>query len=159
MDKQWKKQLRREASAHGMCAEYRDALGRVETKHDAIVLYKRCANWALEEGYPSVEMLRHDFKDCEIDGIFVDKEFHGEVLNDQNVYVFHNCKGTIRVGLNREKRIIPMLYFANGCDMEVQGIDNFLLPVYVPLYIFGQNRVVAEQSERLICKTNMFDVK
>lgn len=153
MDKQWKRQLRREASAHGMCAEYRDGLGSVETKHDAIVLYKRCIDWALEEGYPSIETIRRDFKDCEVDGIFVDKVFHGETLNDQQVYVFHNCSGTIRVGLNIKRRIIPMLYFANGCDMDIKGISGSAMQVAVPLYIFGQNRIGAEQSDDIVCKT------
>ena len=159
MDKQWKRQLRREASAHGMCAEYREALGSVEIKHEAIVLYKRSIDWALEEGYPSIETIRRDFSDCEADGIFVDKEFHGETLDAQQVYVFHNCKGTIRVGLNLEKRIIPMLYFANGCDMEIKGLHKSAMPVYVPLYVFGENRILSEQSEDIICKIYKFEVK
>lgn len=159
MDKQWKKQLRREASAHGMCAEYRDELGSVETKHEAIALYKRCIDWALEEGYPSIDTIRREFSDCEVDGIFVDKVFHGEQLNDQQVYIFHNCTGTIRVGLNIKKRIIPMLYFANGCDMDVKGIPGSAMQVAVPLYVFGQNRIGAEQSEDLICKIYRFDAK
>ena len=159
MDNQWKRQLRREASVHGMCAEYRDALCSAETKHDAIALYKRCVDWALEEGYPSIDTLRRDFKDCEADGIFVDKVFHGEQLADQQVYVFHNCSGTIRVGLNSERRIIPMLYFANGCDMDVKGIPGSAMQVRVPLYIFGQNRIGAEQSEDVICKTYNLETK
>lgn len=159
MDKQWKIQLRREASAHGMCAEYRDLLGSVETKYDAIALYRRCIDWALEEGYPSIETLRHDFKSCEIYGVFVDHEFHGETLDSQKVYVFHNCKGTIRVGLNASLKIIPMLYFANGCDMDIKGIPGSAMQVRVPLYIFGQNRISAEQSEDLVCKTYNLAVK
>lgn len=159
MDTQWQRQLRREASAHGMCAEYRDALGTVETKHDAVALYKRCIDWALEEGYPSIDTIRHDFKDCEVDGIFVDKVFHGERLDDQQVYVFHNCSGTIRTGLNVRKRIIPMLYFANGCSMDVKSISETAPKVRVPLYIFGQNRIVSEQSENIECVTYKFDVK
>ena len=159
MDKQWKRQLRREASAHGMCAEYRDGLGSIETKHEAIALYKRCIDWALEEGFPSIETIRRDFKDCEIDGIFVDKVFHGERLDAQQVYVFHNCSGTIRVGLNIKKRIIPMLYFANGCNMDIKGIQGSAMQVAVPLYVFGANRICAEQSDDIICKTYKFDAK
>lgn len=159
MDTQWQRQLRREASEHGMCAEYRDGLGSVETKHDAVALYKRCIDWALEEGYPAIETIRHDFKDCEVDGVFVDKVFHGERLDDQQVYVFHNCSGTIRTGLNVRKRIIPMLYFANGCNMDVKSISETAPEVRVPLYIFGQNRIVSEQSENIECVTHKFDVK
>lgn len=158
-DNLWKSLLRRQASAHGMCAEYRDALGSVETKHDAIALYKRCIDWALEEGYPSIDILRQFFSCCEDSGVFVDKHFDGEILDDQQVYVFHNCTGTVRVGLNSKKRIIPMLYFANGCNMNVRGIPGSAMQVRVPLYVFGQNWISAEQSDDVICKTYKFDVK
>lgn len=159
MENQWQRQLRREASAHGMCSEYRDELGSIETKQDAIALYKRCIDWALEEGYPSIDTLRRDFKNCEVDGIFVDKVFHGEQLDDLQVYVFHNCTGTIRVGLNLKKKIIPMLYFANGCDMDIKGVPGSAMQVRVPLYVFGQNRVGAEQSDDIICQTYILETK
>lgn len=159
MDSQWKRQLRREASAHHMCAENRSALEVIDTKEQAIELYKKTIDWALEEGYPSLPVLRRDFSDCEDLGVYVDRHFSGEVLCDHRVYVFHNCTGTIRTGLNISKKIIPMLYFANGCDMDVKGIPNSSMQVRVPLYIFGVNRIGAEQSEDLLCKTYKFDVK
>ena len=142
-----------------MCAENRHALERVNDKREAVELYKKTIDWALEEGYPTIETIRRDFNDCEVAGIFVDKVFHGELLDDQQVYVFHNCTGTIRVGLNIKKRIIPMLYFANGCDMDVRGVPGSAMQVRVPLYVFGQNRVGAEQSDDIICTTYRFDVK
>lgn len=144
---------------HGMCKENRDALGSVETKRDAVALYKKTIDWALEEGYPDINTLRREFSDCEGEGIFVDKDFHGDILTDHKVYVFHHCRGTIRVGLNAKKRIIPMLYFANECDMDIKGIPGSAMQVRVPLYIFGPNRIGAEQSEDLLCKTYKFDVK
>lgn len=159
MENLWKRQLRREASAHHMCAENRDALEGVESKEQAIELYKKTIDWALEEGYPSIETLRRDFSDCEDYGIFIDRRFNGEILNQHQVYVFHNCSGTIRTGLNLGKRIIPMLYFANGCDMDIKGIRNTVMQVRVPLYVFGVNRIGAEQSEDLLCKTYKFEVK
>ena len=63
----WQKQLRREASLHHMCEENRSALDSVESKIDAINLYKRTIDWALEEGYPCIQTLRRDFADCEAD--------------------------------------------------------------------------------------------
>ena len=142
-----------------MCAENRSALDVVETKEQAVELYKKTIDWALEEGYPDISTLRRDFADCEDLGIYIDKHFSGEMLRDCQVYVFHNCSGTIRTGLNLGKRIIPMLYFANGCDMDIKGIPNSAMQVRVPLYIFGTNRIGAEQSEDIICKTYKFDVK
>lgn len=159
MENLWKRQLRREASAHHMCAENRTALDAVDTKEKAIELYKKTIDWALEEGYPAIETLRRDFKDCEGQGVYIDRHFDGEILDQHQVYVFHNCTGTIRTGLNLKKRIIPMLYFANGCDMDVRGIRNSAMQVRVPLYIFGENRIGAEQSEDLLCKTYKFEVK
>lgn len=142
-----------------MCAENRDALEGVESKEEAIELYKKTIDWALEEGYPSIETLRKFFSDCQDYGIYIDCRFNGDILNQHQVYVFHNCSGTIRTGLNLGKRIIPMLYFANGCDMDIKGIQNSVMQVRVPLYVFGVNRIGAEQSEDLLCKTYKFDVK
>lgn len=159
MDDQWKRQLRREASAHHMCAENRVALEGVDTTKEAIDLYKKTIDWALEEGYPNMVTLRRYFSNCEDFGIYVDKEFHGEVLTKHQVYVFHNCSGTIRTGLNLDQRIIPMLYFANGCDMNVRGIPGANTQARVPLYVFGENRVAGEQSDDIICKTYSYDVK
>lgn len=159
MDAQWKRQLRREASVHHMCAENRSALDAIDDKSDAIALYKKTIDWALEEGYPNLETLRRDFSDCGVYGVFIDRHFEGEVLNDHKVYVFHNCTGTIRTGLNLKKRIIPMLYFANGCDMNIRGVPGSAMQVRVPLYVFGDNRIAGEQSDDILCKAYYYDVK
>lgn len=161
MEENWKRQVRREASVHHMCEENRDALSSIETKKDAVDLYKKTVDWALEEGYPSLDTLRRDFSDCEEYGVFVDKHFNGELLNEQQAYVFHQCTGEIKVGLNLEKRIIPMLYFANDCNMVVKssGSSPTPFPIRVPCYIFGQNRISVENSEDLECKTYKFQVK
>lgn len=142
-----------------MCEENRTALEGIDTKADAIELYKKTIDWALEEGYPTLETLRQDFSDCEEFGIYVGRRFHGEILNREQVYVFHNCTGTIRTGMNLNKRIIPMLYFANGCDMSVKGIGDRNMQIRVPLYVFGENRVVGEKSDDIICKIYEYEVK
>lgn len=159
MENEWKKYLRREASLHHMCGDNRAALERANSKEEAISLYKKTIDWALEEGYPGIETLRRCFSDCAEHGVFIDREFHGEILTNQQVYVFHNCKGTIRVGLNPEKAIIPMLYFANGCDMTIKSSNNLGLSTRVPLYVFGDNRVFAETSEDMVCRIYNFDTK
>lgn len=157
METDWIRQLRREASAHGMCKENRDALASIEDKGEAIALYKKTIDWALEAGYPNINTIRRDFSDCEQYGVFIDKEFHGELLNDQRVYVFHHCTGSIRVGLNTAKRIIPMLYFANGCDMTLRPGGDSNLEVRVPLYVFGRNLVKLDASGNVVFKTYKFD--
>lgn len=159
MSTDWKRQLRREASAHGMCKDNRAALDDIQDKGDAIELYKKTIDWALEENYPNFGIIQRDFSDCEEYGIFVNKEFHGEVLTDQQVYVFHHCKGVIRVGLNTEKQIIPMLYFANNCEMTLKPTGPSDVETRVPLYIFGRNLVKLEASESVVFRTYKFDVK
>lgn len=142
-----------------MCEENREALSIAESKHDAIKLYKRTIDWALEEGYPSISTIRRFFSDCESEGVFVDKVFHGEALLDHQVYVFHHCRGAIRTGLNVGKGIIPMLYFANDCDMDIRGIMNSGTSARVPLYVFGSNRIRAERSEDIESVIYKFEAK
>lgn len=163
MKQEWVNILRREASSHHMCEENRHALESVETISDAISLYKKTIDWALEEGYPSYSVLQKYFSHCEEYGVFVDREFHGELLNDQQVYIFHNCRGTIKTGLNIEKRIIPMMYFSNGCEMNIRAKENdfCIRPAMVPLYVFGDdNRVFPDcQAESVTWKEYSFPLK
>lgn len=146
----WKAYLQRQARLHSMCEDNRAYLSACETKEDAIRLYKQTIDWALEEDYPSLDFLRQEFSNQESQGLFVDRTFNGEVLNEHQVYVFHNCKGVIRVGLNLAKKIIPMCYFANGCDMTILGVEGErVFPDRVPLYIFGDNKLDAKNSQTM----------
>lgn len=159
MEEDWKKLLRRKASLYHMCEENRTALERVDSKAGAVSLYLQTIDWALEEGFPGLDVIRKYFGDCQGQGIYVDHVFSGETLTDLPIYVFHNCSGTIKVGLNADKRIIPMLYFANGCDMTVVSSNSYSLRSRVPLYVFGDNTVLTENSENIVCKRYNFDVK
>lgn len=143
----WKSYLQRQARLHRMCDDNRAYLSACETKSDAIRLYKQTIDWALEENYPDFDFLKKEFSSCQEDGLFVCHNFNGETLIDQQVYIFHNCTGTIRVGLNVEKQIIPMLYFANNCEMTILGIDGQrIFPDRVPLYVFGKNVIHASND-------------
>ena len=147
----WKKYLQEQAREHRMCAENRAYLNACETKEDAIRLYKQTIDWALEEGYPDLDFLHKEFSDQQSQGIYIDHHFEGDILNEHQVYVFHHCTGTIRVGLNLAKKIIPMCYFANNCDMTILGIETEegFLPDRVPLYIFGENNINATNSNAI----------
>lgn len=140
---EWKDKLVKDALENGMCHENLRALRLCKTKAEAVRLYKKTADWAIERDYPSIDFIRSEF-DCEEaseNGVFIDRQFDGELLNEHQAYVFHNCRGRIRVALNLEKRIIPMLYFANGCDMEIVCEQDNVRPIPVPLYIFGRNEI------------------
>ena len=148
MSYSWKEYLLRQARLNSMCLEQLDALRECETKDEAVNLYKKTIDWALERNYPPVNFIRNEFGNCEGLGVFVDRVFHGELLNDQQCFIFHNCRGHITVDLNTYFKTIPMLYFANGCEMTITQSDpHSPLPIKVPLYIFGDNRIVAEDTK------------
>lgn len=157
----WKPYLQRLAREHRMCADNRAYLSACETKEDAIRLYKQTIDWALEEEYPDLDFLRKEFADQQSQGIFIDHNFDGEVLNEHQVYVFHHCTGTIRVGLNLAKKIIPMCYFANGCDMTILGVETAdqFMPDRVPLYIFGKNKINATNSNTMEVRIYQHETK
>lgn len=147
MSNTWKSHLQCLAREKGMCADNRAYLSACETKEDAIRLYKQTIDWALENEYPDLDFLRKEFSNCQGEGIFIDHHFTGQPLSEHQVYVFHHCTGTIRVGLNLAKKIIPMCYFANNCDMTILGFEGErMFPDRVPLYIFGDNNINASNS-------------
>lgn len=153
MQSSWKEYLLRQARLHSMCTENLEGLRACETKADAVALYKKTIDWALEENYPPVNFIRNEFGDCEDQGIFIDRVFNGELLNEHQCYVFHNCRGHIAVDINIPLKIIPMLYFANGCDLSISRADTpHTLPIRVPLYIFGENNISAEDNDDVTFK-------
>ena len=137
------------AHAKGICADgYKQMLS--STDASAMVdYYVQNPDWCLERDFPTLPILSEQFANCEDKGVFVNKTFHGEVLNDLQTYIFHNCKGTIKVGLNVDKAIIPMLYLANGCRLRIVGIGEAVTktPSVVPVYVFGKNDYSAKDNK------------
>lgn len=154
MNPSCKEYLLRQARLHSMCTENIESLKACKTKADAIALYKKTIDWALEKNFPPVNFIRNEFGDCEDLGIYIDRTFNGEILNEHQCYVFHNCRGHITVDINFSKKVIPMLYFANGCDLSIGRANTpHTLPIRVPLYIFGENMIAAENNDDITFKT------
>lgn len=131
----------KEARDGGICLEGYETMRSCD--RDAMIdYYITNPDWCLERGFPDMQTLVDNFSDIEDKGVFINKQFNGEVLDELQTYIFHNCSGHIRVRLNTEKKLIPMLYFANGCDMVIECDDN----ISVPLYIFGENDVSGNNS-------------
>lgn len=113
--------------------------------------YLRNPDWCLERGFPDLPTLRAHSGVLAEAGVFIDRKFRGELLNDRPAYIFHNCRGTIRVGLNVESAIIPMLYVASGSRLSILGVGE-VTPrreadrTRVPVYTFGPNDVSARDS-------------
>lgn len=114
-------------------------------------------DWCMERDFPSLEILRSEFSDCEEKGVFVGRTFNGEVFSEKLVYIFHDCKGQISVGWDADNAVIPMLYFANGCDMLLVGDGKInLTPIQVPVYSFGENHIEANSDTEV--KFKLFDI-
>lgn len=155
MPEDWKEyeiaQFREIAGSYGICDEdvFFRLLRKCGTKAESIYIYKHCLDWCLDAGYPDLDFLRREYRneETERDGVYFDKTFDGELLDEHQTYVFHHCAGRIRVAMNCGKAVIPMLYFAYGCDMEVSCTqENYGRPIRVPLYIFGENRIEARDD-------------
>ena len=143
-----KKKLIDEAASNGMCDI---GLGRIK-KEDAegiIENYLESPDWCMKRGFPDLDTIRNIIDGQKFSGIFVDREFTGEMLNEFPVYIFHNCRGTIRVGINIDKKLIPVLYVANGCRLKIIGSGEIvpIIPSIVPVFAFGNNRITVESNK------------
>ena len=137
------------AHAKGICADgYKQMLSSTDARA-MVHYYVQNPDWCLERDFPTLPMLREYFADESAKGVFVDHTFNGELLNDLQAYIFHNCKGTIKVGLNVDKAIIPMLYLANGCRLRIVGVGDIKPQISseVPIYTFGKNDYSARDNK------------
>lgn len=135
------------AKAIGICPKgYKDMNG--EDIAGLVQYYTIHPDWCLEREFPSLYTLRKYFSHCEDMGVFVDKTFTGELLNERQAYIFHRCRGTVRVSLNIDKAIIPMLYFGNGCELTIEGVNvgETRMPTIIPLYVFGENKIETKEA-------------
>lgn len=141
-----------------LCNNYRNPLERCTTASQAIRLYKNCISWALQEQYPTKEDLL-SFADKETlakNGVYIDTEFNGELINNHICCVFLNCTGTIRTCLNIDKAIIPMLYFSEGSNMDINVEDNSIIPI--ELY-YDSNVSINKPSQARIKNCNHLKAK
>ena len=144
----WKEILIERAKKQGMCRENFTALERLSDRRSAVVLYKKTVDWALENGYPGLDVIREHFNSMEQDGIYVDRNFKYDNVVSQ-VAVCHNCSGTIRAGLSMETMVIPMLYLANGSRLVIDGNGSTDWAVTVPVDVCDGCEDVQGKGERL----------
>lgn len=111
--------------------------------------YLTMPDWCMRRNFPKMEILREYSKGLEYKGIFVGKDFHGETIRGIQTCIFHDCQGMVNVEMDYDKSIIPMLYFANGCQMQItcEQTENKNAPITIPLYVFGGNNLIAEDNE------------
>lgn len=136
------------ARAKGICIDGYNVLHRASDRAAMIDYYLANPDWCMERDFPSLEILSREFSDCEDKGIFIGRTFDGQLLDRKQAYIFHNCRGTIRVAMDYDNAIIPMLYFANSCRMIIKcdQKENKNHPIEVPLYSFGKNDIQAHDN-------------
>lgn len=143
---QLKETLMEDARLGGICAEGY-GLMRGYDRDELIDYYVQNPDWAIERGFPSLELLRREFADIEEKGVYVGRTFDGEVFDKLQTYIFHDCKGTIRVAMDYENAVIPMLYFGNGCHIRVECGQKNDPAINVPLYIAEDCKVVGAKTD------------
>jgi hypothetical protein len=141
-----------------MCATNYKALSQCVDRAEMIPLYLRTVDWALENGYPSLDILTRYFGNFEDEGLYVGRKFNGETLSSNQTYVFHHCQGEVEVRMDYEKCVIPMLYFANDCRMRIKCNQPNFRAIHVPLYIFGENDVAARSDENAVFTKYQMDL-
>lgn len=132
--------LLREAEEAGICREGRQRLSDCSTTGDLLDFYTGNPEWCIERNFPTpatlMWMWAHMGEEMERHGVYYRRRFDGEALTGRQAYVLLGCSGTVRTGLDAEKGLIPMFYFADGCDMAVEGAyPRALLASRVPLYV------------------------
>ena len=127
----------------GICGEGYEDIRNCKDVDELLQYYVKTIDWSLENGFPTLNDIRTLFNRDALarNGIFVDRTFDGDTFFIHQAYVFHNCKGHINVAMDYENANIPMLYFANGCEMSVGCEQANVPPIKVPLYVFGDCHV------------------
>ncbi len=145
MNNKLKDLLMCEARERGICAPGFKQM-RCSDVNELIAYYLQHPDWCLERGYPDLQTLTKEFANIEDKGVYINKVFHDETFSHLQTYIFHNCKGTINVEMDYKNAIIPMLYFANGCSMEVRCHQRNQPAIRVPLYSFGDNEIITSDN-------------
>lgn len=140
------------ARSKDVCTEGYSELIHSADKGGMVDCYLAHPDWCMKHDYPTLDIIREHFADCEGKGVFVDRNFKGETLCGLQSYVFHKCRGTVRVAMDYDKAIIPMLYLANGCRLRIicDQKENKGAPIKVPVYVFGKNDVKAKDNKYAI---------
>lgn len=148
-----KELLMEEARRKGICLEGYDRM-RSSDLGGLIGYYLQVPDWGLGLDFPSLETLRREFSDIEDRGVFVDRVFDGELLDEKTAYVFHHCGGWIRTGVNLDLQSYPRLYCANGCDMRIVCEQEFPSVQTFDIDTFGDS----EKIETRGCGSVVFKI-
>lgn len=157
-NKQLKETLMENARHAGICADGY-GLMRGYDRDGLIGYYVSNPDWCLERGYPTLELLHQEFSSIEDQGVFVGRTFDGEVFDKLQTYIFHNCKGEIKVAMDYENAVIPMLYFANGCNMTVSCEQKNIPAISVPLYVTNEGNNIVNHEDNESCTFKVHKIK
>jgi hypothetical protein len=153
-----KERLMDDARQNGICLPGYEKM-RTGSMEELVDYYIENLDWGMEHRFPSLELLRREFSDIEDKGVYIGKSFNGETFAELQTYIFHNCSGTINVAMDYENAVMPMLYFANGCNITVNCEQKNNPPIVVPIYMTEEahNRVNPTDSDN--CRFVVYKIK
>lgn len=163
MNENWseiKQNLLRQGKIKSMCNDNLSALRKCDAREDAIALYKKTIDWGLENNYPPLSFLRDNFanrqsEDC---GVYVSRKLDVTVSSLQS-YVFHDCKGVVNAEMDYDSCTIPMLYFANGCDVTVTCRQPNARAIRIPIYATDDCRIKVKKTSNAMFTIYKIQVK
>lgn len=151
--------LMSDARRRGICVNGYELM-RGYNRGELVKYYTDNPDWCMERNFPSLELLRREFSDIEDKGVYVGKTFDGEVFDKLQTYIFHNCKGTINVAMDYANAVIPMLYFANKCNIRVNCLQANNPKIIVPLYVVNgrSNKVVGVKNDGCLFQRHIINL-
>lgn len=159
MDKTLREILITQAESKGVCNEGHSKIEAAINIDSLIDYYLTMVNWAMENSFPTYQTIVENFSDFEYKGIFVNKTFQGEELCGLQSYVFHNCKGVVKVAMDYDQGIIPMLYIGNGCELTIGCSQSNIPAIIVPIEEFGENVLALQENENIKFKHYKYKTK
>ena len=118
----WKADFLNEIDSHNVCGCYHGLIERAKTFDDTLKFYKRGIDWCLRNNSPSIDCFRKYKEQLEPLGIYIDRTFNGEEIDEHARIVFLNCNGNVII--RKSLNMIPEIYLANGSNVQAIADDG-----------------------------------
>jgi hypothetical protein len=89
------KKLADSAKEKDICEEWLEALKKIKSENDLYEMYFKGIDFCLSSNFPSVEFMTTHFKDCNKNGIHIDKVI--SLMNPRKIVTFGYTSGTVDI--------------------------------------------------------------
>lgn len=126
-----------------ICSTYTSKVQKSKNIQDLIKLYKQEPSWAMSVKYPSLDVMKRYFDIPEVMrmGVYIDRVV--DVVCDDEVYIFNNCKGKIELTFNPDKACFPTIYIGLESDLEVT-----VNGIYSEINVYDNSKVKVKSKGR-----------